>query len=85
MCCARTHVNEGSTSNRTSLTPREGQVCCLLAHGYTNAEVAKRLEISARTVETHRNSIMAKIGATRRSELVRFAIENDLFPELDHH
>jgi DNA-binding NarL/FixJ family response regulator len=60
------------------LTPREQEVCRLLAYGHTNAEVAEKLFISDRTVETHRNNIMGKLGINGRAELVRFAIDNGL-------
>ncbi len=60
------------------LTPREQEVCRLLAYGYTNAEVAELLFISDRTVETHRNNIMSKLGLKNRAELVRFVIDNRL-------
>jgi two-component system response regulator NreC len=66
------------TGRLTSLTPREVEVCSLLAHGYTNAEVATKLFISDRTVETHRTNIMAKLEIKSRAELVRYAIENGL-------
>ncbi len=60
------------------LTQREQEVCRLLALGHTNAEVGKQLFISDRTVETHRNNIMGKLGLKSRAELVRFAIDNGL-------
>lgn len=60
------------------LTPREKEICSLLAYGHTNTEIAKRLYISVRTVETHRANIMAKLDLKSRAELVRFAIDNDL-------
>ena len=60
------------------LTPREQEVCRLLAYGHTNGEVAEKLFISDRTVETHRNNIMGKLGLNGRAELVRFAIDNGL-------
>jgi two-component system response regulator NreC len=60
------------------LTRREQDVCRLLAYGHTNAEIAEQLSISARTVETHRSNIMAKLELGTRADLVRFAIENGL-------
>lgn len=57
------------------LTPREKEVCTLLAYGHTNAEIAQKLFISQRTVETHRSSISAKLDLKTRAELVRFAME----------
>ena len=61
------------------LTSREREVCRLLAHGYTNAEIAKRLSISIRTVQTHRQNIMGKLHLTSRAEIVSFAVRNGLF------
>ncbi len=61
------------------LTQREQEVCQLLAYGHTNTQVAERLFISERTVETHRNNIMGKLELKTRAELVRFAIDNGLF------
>lgn len=60
------------------LTPREQEVCTLLAYGHTNAEIAEKLHISERTVETHRTNIMAKLNLKSRAELFRFAADNGL-------
>ncbi len=65
-------------SRLSLLTQREQEVLCLLAYGHTNAEVAEKLCISDRTVETHRTNIMGKLGLKSRAELVRFAIDNGL-------
>jgi two-component system response regulator NreC len=58
------------------LTPREQEVCSLLAYGHTNAEVAEKLLISERTVQTHRTNLLSKLGLKSRAELVRFAIDH---------
>ena len=60
------------------LTPREKEVCRLLAYGYTSAEIAVKLSISDRTVETHRTNINAKLELSSRAELVQFAIDHGL-------
>ena len=60
------------------LTLREQEVCTLLAYGHTNGEIAQKLSISERTVETHRTNLMAKLDLRSRAELVRFAIDNGL-------
>lgn len=60
------------------LTPREIEVCKLVAFGHTNVEIAQILSISPRTVETHRTNIISKLDLKNRAELVRFAIDNDL-------
>ncbi|MFC1563447.1 response regulator [candidate division KSB1 bacterium] len=58
------------------LTKREQEILKLLALGYTNSEIADKLYISKRTVETHRSNIMSKLGLKNKAELVRFAMEN---------
>ena len=60
------------------LTPREVEVLGLLALGYMNPEIADRLVLSVRTVETHRANIHRKTGITTRAELIAYAIENNL-------
>ena len=59
-------------------TPREQEVLTLLAYGHTNGEIAEKLCISERTVETHRTNIMSKLELKSRAEMVRFAIDNGL-------
>ena len=74
-----THRPVESKSDKLSiLTQREKEVCRLLALGYTNSEIADKLFISARTVETHRANIMEKLELKTRAELVRLAIDYNL-------
>lgn len=61
------------------LTDREFQVLRLIALGYTNTEIANRLHLSTRTIESHRAHIQKKLRLQSRAELVRFAIDNDVF------
>lgn len=65
-------------SRKNILTPREQEICSLLAYGHTNNEIAEKLFISERTVETHRSNIFSKLNLKNRAELVRFAIDNNL-------
>ena len=60
------------------LTPREKEVCTLLAYGHTNPQIAEQLSISQRTVESHRRRIMEKLDADTRADVVRFAIDHGL-------
>jgi len=60
------------------MTPRELEVLTLLAYGHTNAEIAEKLCISERTVESHRTNIMTKMEFKSRADLVRFAIDNGM-------
>ncbi len=57
------------------LTSREEQVLVTVAHGRTNAEIAADLHVSLSTVKTHLASIMTKLGARNRVELVMWAYE----------
>jgi two-component system, NarL family, response regulator NreC len=58
------------------LSERERDVIQLLALGYTNQEIAGKLFISVRTVDTHRAHIMRKLRLDTRAELVMFALAN---------
>jgi two-component system response regulator NreC len=55
------------------LTPRETEVLGLIAVGHTNPEIAEKLVVSIRTVETHRAAIHRKLNTTNRAELVSYA------------
>jgi len=61
-----------------SLTPREMEVLRLIAQGYTNRQTAETLNISIRTVESHRANLMDKLSLRSRVELVRYAKEHSL-------
>ena len=56
-----------------ALTGREEEVLRLLAEGHTNQEVAERLIVSVKTVETHRAHVLGKLGLRKRAELVHYA------------
>jgi two-component system response regulator NreC len=65
-----------------ALTDREREVLTLVAQGYTSQEIADRLIVSVKTVETHRAHVMSKLGLQTRAELVRYALrEGYLLPE----
>ena len=57
---------------------RELEVLELLYQGLRNADIARRLRISARTVETHVSNIISKMGARGRTEAVKIAAEKGL-------
>jgi two-component system response regulator NreC len=60
------------------LSPRELEVLRLIARGHTNREIAERLFLSVRTVESHRARLQRKLELSRRSELVEYALERGL-------
>lgn len=68
--------DEPSEDSPSVLSPREREIIQLLAEGKSNNEVADMLNISARTVETHRAHIMQKLNLHSITELVHYAIRN---------
>jgi DNA-binding NarL/FixJ family response regulator len=62
------------------LTTREREVLALIAGGSTNQRIADLLELSRKTVESHRTNIMKKLDAHDVTELVRYAIRTGLIP-----
>lgn len=62
------------------LTGRETEILRLIALGHTNAEIAKMLFLSIRTVESHRAHILEKLRLDSRAELVQYAIDRRLIP-----
>jgi DNA-binding NarL/FixJ family response regulator len=72
----KTRVDEEAAEGR--LTDREREIVQLLAEGSSNKEVADRLGISVKTVETHRAAVMKKLKFKSFSDLVRYAIRNHI-------
>jgi DNA-binding NarL/FixJ family response regulator len=71
-------AREGDETPIDPLTPRELQVVKLIAEAYTNTQIAEMLRISIKTVERHRENLMAKLGMRDRVELTRYAIRRGL-------
>ena len=65
-------------SDPDTLTEREKEILTLIVQGYTNREMGDMLNISIRTVETHRSNIMEKLNLHSRVDLVRYAKEHKL-------
>jgi two-component system response regulator NreC len=63
------------------LSEREWQVLRLIALGYTNQQIADRLSLSVKTVETYRARIADKLGLRTRAELVKYALQHGLLDE----
>jgi two-component system response regulator NreC len=61
------------------LSPREREVLDLIAQGYTNQQIADRLGLSVKTVETYRSRLVEKLGLRSRADLVRYALDSGLF------
>ena len=73
---AHGETQTGTTRPYLVLTPREREILQLLAEGRSNASVSELLSISVKTVETHRATMMKKLGVGSLAELVRYAIRN---------
>jgi two-component system response regulator NreC len=71
-------ASEPPTARPDDLSLREVEVLRLIALGHTNAEVAERLFLSVRTIETHRAHIQQKLNLASRAELVRYALDRSL-------
>jgi DNA-binding NarL/FixJ family response regulator len=66
------------TQAAVALSPRERHIVQLLAEGSNNKEVARTLQLSVKTVETHRSNIMRKMEFGSLADLVRYAIRNKI-------
>ena len=75
-------VNSGEEKDSYSnLTEREREILKLVAEGYTNNQIAERLVISPKTVDTHRTHIMDKLNLHSRAELVKYAMRRGLLED----
>ena len=79
---ATQRLNVGPGERLSSLTPKEHEVLGMLAIGLTVEEVAERLELTSKTVHTHRNNLRKKLGVKTDVELCLLAIKAGL---LDIH
>jgi DNA-binding NarL/FixJ family response regulator len=66
------------SAHEDPLTPRELDVVKLIAEAFTNRQIAETLQVSEKTVESHRANVLSKLGMRDRVELVRYAIKRGL-------
>ena len=69
--------SEGSSGRL--LSPREKEVVSLIASGLTNRQIAEKLFVSVKTVDTHRTRVMGKLSLHTTADLVRYAMQQVLF------
>jgi DNA-binding NarL/FixJ family response regulator len=74
----RTYLDNPGQQHLSALSNREEEVTKLVAESHTTEEIARLLSISPRTVERHRENILAKLGMRDRVELTRWAIRHGL-------
>jgi two-component system, NarL family, response regulator NreC len=75
-----TTLTEPTTQPAVQLTPRQREVLQLIAEGRRMKEIAATLQLSTRTVETHKYEVMRALGADSTAGLVRYAIQLGLVP-----
>lgn len=71
-------VSIGSPEKKNVLTPREREVLQLIAEGHKTANIAERINVSIKTVETHRKKIMTKLNVYSVAELTKFAVRTGI-------
>jgi DNA-binding NarL/FixJ family response regulator len=69
---------ETSAARVRVLTPREIEIARLVAQGKRNREIARELALAVSTVETHLKHIFAKLHLRSRTDLARWALENEI-------
>lgn len=72
---------QGSSAPGTALSDREEEVLRLIARGFTNREIATQLDVSVKTVETHKARAMEKLGLQSRADIVGHAIRRGWLAE----
>jgi len=70
------YLSPDAGKGRGPLTPRERQIVQLVAEGRSSKEISRSLNLSVKTVETHRANILHKLDLASVSELVRYAVRN---------
>lgn len=68
----------GEPINKSQLTAREKEILKMYVEGFTNTEIAERLNLSIYTVKTHKNNIMQKYNFKSTIEMIKFAIKNNI-------
>ena len=74
----RQRTTAGSADPLDRLSPREREILQLVAEGHTSAEIAQRLALSPKSVDTYRSRLMAKLGIDNLPDLTRFALRHGL-------
>jgi DNA-binding NarL/FixJ family response regulator len=74
----RAYLADPATARESPLTDREQEVVKLVAEAHSTAEIAELLTISPKTVERHRENVLAKLGMRDRVEITRWAIRHGL-------
>jgi two-component system, NarL family, invasion response regulator UvrY len=71
-------MDSGTKKKHEHLSDREFQVLCMIAAGRPPREIASELNVSVKTIGTHRSRLLEKMGLKNNAEIVQYAIEHDL-------
>lgn len=74
-------VAAGRTRRSDGLTPRQKEILKLVSQGNTNRDIARRLDISVRTVEVHRFNLMRRLKVRNVAQLLRQALQQGFLPK----
>jgi DNA-binding NarL/FixJ family response regulator len=78
LAASRKYFQARSQPARALLSAREREVLKWIAEGLSTKEIAARLDLGPKTVETYRRRLMAKLGCSRATELVRYALREGI-------
>lgn len=70
----------GTSKNDVKLTRRQTQVLLGMSMGRSTSEIAHELKVARKTIETHRQALMSRLGIYRVAELVRYALRRGVLP-----
>ncbi len=73
----------GKNPNNPSLTPREREILKHIGYGLTSQEIATKLKLSKRTIDSHRAHIMKKLGVSGLTELIKYAVKYIQMDKID--
>jgi len=73
-------AKQSGAAQHEALSAREREILQLVAEGHPSSEIGARLHMSPRTVETHRASLMRKLGLRTRTDLLRYAFRHGILP-----
>ena len=74
-------ASSGRTKRAEGLTPRQKEILKLVSQGNTNRDIARRLDISVRTVEVHRFNLMRRLKVRNVAQLLRQALQQGFLPK----
>jgi DNA-binding NarL/FixJ family response regulator len=80
---ALSDVRPGQSETREELSPREESVLRLTAQGFSNKEIAGRMQVSIKTIETYRARATTKISLRSRAEIVRYGASRGWLDSLE--